>query len=429
MTVGQDTTPSGPRASADPDLRKLLQKELETILRFSALINSSLKIETVLDAAMKGAEEFMDAEASTVYELDQESHELLIRIARGEKKEPVKDLRLMLGEGIAGRVVQTGQPMVVQDVEKERAFSDKFDKLTGFKTRSMICVPLILRGKPIGALQVLNKKSQAPFTQSDLELLTAMSQQISVALDNAKLYGRLQERFRLTEGELRETQERLIRSERLAATGHLVQGVAHEIRNPITTIGGFAKRIQKACRHDAKLQEYANIILEETDRLDALVREVREFALIQSADLKQDEIRPVLEQAVKRLEDRAKAQGVTLAVQIEEGMPLIRMDAPQILLAVSNIVENALESMPQGGRLGVRADHVNGHIRLEFRDTGCGIPEDQLDAVYDPFVTSKTRGAGLGLTVVHQIVMNHSGEIRIESKEDMGTTVILKLPA
>ena len=134
------------------------QRELDTILKFSALINSSLNITEVLDNAMKWAEEFIDAEASSVYELDEEKNELFIRLARGEKKSLIEGITLKLGEGIAGTVVQTGKPITIQDVNKDKRFSDKFDRLTGFQTRSMICVPMLLRDRPIGAIQDEQKK-------------------------------------------------------------------------------------------------------------------------------------------------------------------------------------------------------------------------------------------------------------------------------
>jgi sigma-B regulation protein RsbU (phosphoserine phosphatase) len=138
--------------------KNIYHRELHTVLKFSALINSSLEIESVLDNAMRFSEEFINAEASSIYELNEERNELFIRVARGEKKDIIKTVRLKVGEGIAGRVVQTGKPMVVQDAGKEKIFSDKFDRMSGFKTRSLLCVPLILKGKTIGAIQVLNKK-------------------------------------------------------------------------------------------------------------------------------------------------------------------------------------------------------------------------------------------------------------------------------
>lgn len=404
------------------------QKTLDTLLKFSAVINSSLDIEEVLNQSMSWAEEFMNAEASTVYELDENDDMLFIRVARGDKKENASRIRLQVGEGVAGRVVQTGQPMVVQDAGREKNFSDRFDKQTGFQTRSLLCVPLMLRARPIGALQVLNKKSGKQFTDSDLELLTAMAQHIAVALENARLYTRLNQEFKLTARELRITQERLLRSERLAAMGHLVQGIAHEVRNPITTIGGFAARMQRSTEKDSKIHNYAEIILEETQRLENIVRKVRQLAEVQSAPVKLEDPAPVFHGVVESFEQRASSQGISLSVHIAEDLPLSRIAASPLTTALSNIMENALEAMPHGGRLTFDASSDNNHIRIRIADTGCGIAKENLDAIYDPFFTSKTQGAGLGLTMVHQVVTDHHGEIDIQSQEGEGTAVTIRLP-
>jgi signal transduction histidine kinase len=408
--------------------KKTSKRELDTILRFGSLINSSLNIEDVLDHAMKWAEEFMDAEASSVYELDRERNEIFIRLARGEKREPVRGIRLNVGEGIAGWVVKTGRPVVTQDVKKDKRFSDKYDKKTGFKTTSMICVPLIAKDESIGALQVINKKSQKPFTQADFRLLTGMAQQIAVAMENAKLYQRLEEDFALTTQELKITQEKLIRSERLMAMGHLVQGVAHEIRNPIMTIGGFAQRLKKELDEDQGLQKYVDAILKEAIRLEKLVKQVREFMNVQSATLSMDKISPVVDEVIKIFKPLAQRHKVKIVKEIDGDTPLIKMDSAQMVTALSNVVENALESMSGGGTLTLGVNRQNNDVLITVRDTGCGIAAEQLDAIYDPFVTSKTRGAGLGLTMVHQIIMNHQGEIKISSQLENGTIVLLRLP-
>ena len=408
--------------------KDIYQQELDTILKFSALINSSLNIIEVLDNAMKWAEEFIDAEASSVYELEEDNNELSIRLARGEKKRAVEGLKLNVGEGIAGSVVATGKPVVIQDVRNDKRFSDKIDRSTGFKTRSMICVPLILRDKPVGALQVMNKRNREPFRQADLELLNSMAQLIAVAMENAKLYQRLEEKFDMTSQELASTQKKLIRSERLAAMGHLVQGVAHEIRNPVMTIGGFAHRIKRELNHNFKLQKYIDIILDESGRLERLVREVRDFSEIQSASLLLDTIEPAIHEVLQIFEPLAGNRHVKLSVEIADDLPQINLDSSQLVIAMSNIMENALESMPKGGNLTLQATRDDRHLLVSFRDTGLGIDPEQLDAIYDPFVTSKTRGAGLGLTMVYQIVMNHHGEITISSELDKGTDVTIQLP-
>ena len=406
----------------------IYRKELATILRFSALIISSLNIEDVLDRAMKCAEEFIGAEASTVYDLDEEKQELMIRVARGEKIALLKTITLKLGEGIAGYVVQTGKPMVVQDVSKEKRFSDKFDRMTGFKTRAMICVPLILRDKPMGALQVLNKKSGEPFTGVEHELLVGLAQQMVVAMENAKLYQYMEDKVRSTTQELKIAQEKLIRSERLVAMGHLVQGVAHEIRNPVMTIGGFAQRIKRELSNNHKLTKYVNIIIDQTARLEHLVTQVREFAGVQAANLTLEKVKYPVRETLKRYVPLAQKLGVKIETVIDQDLPPTKLDSAQMVIALSNVLENALESMPNGGTLTVKAENDDNYIAIKIEDTGCGIAPDQLDAIYDPFVTSKTRGAGLGLTMVHQVVMNHHGEINMSSELNRGTRVTIRLP-
>jgi signal transduction histidine kinase len=415
-----------------PDLKKqgreaLYRRELATILRFGALVTSSLTIETVLDNAMRWAEEFIDAEASSIYELDEAKNLLFIRLARGPKKEPVKGITLKLGEGISGYVVQTGKAMVVHDVTKEKRFSDKFDRITGFKTRSMICVPLIVRNQPIGAIQVINKRSGKAFNRADLELLMSMAQLIAIAMENANLYEQMAEEIHSTTQELKVTQEKLIRTERLAAMGHLAQGLAHEIRNPVMTIGGFAQRIKNELS-ESKLLKYVEIIMEETARLENLVKEIHEFLGVQSASFREDGVASVIEEAFRKIEPRAHAQGVKIIKDVHAENVVILLDSAQILTALYNLLENAVESMPNGGTLTFTAQREGSRLLVTVKDTGCGIPKERLDSIYDPFVTSKTRGAGLGLTMVHQIIMNHRGEIKITSEPNKGTTASIRVP-
>ncbi len=406
----------------------IYHRELQTILKFGSFINSSLKIETVLDNAMKCAEEFINAEASTIYEKDEENKELFIRLARGEKKDPVKNIRVKVGEGIAGYVVETEKPMVVNDVNTEKRFSDRFDRLTGFKTRSMVCVPLILRGTTIGAVQVLNKKEGKNFNHHDLEILTGLSHQIAVAIENAKLYERLEQKLTLASKDLESVQEKLIRTERIAAMGHIVNGVAHEIRNPVMVIGGFARRLKSSFRHDPEVSRYSEIILGETARLERLVEQVHRLSDVQVADLKPGNITPVIDRAVKKFEIPARNQKITIRVFTEKNIPDINMDESQIFTMLSNLLENAVESMSDGGYLTVRAEADEKRIMIEIADTGSGIEEKDINSVYDPFVTSKTSGAGLGLTMVHQIVNNHNGEINIKSSKNRGTVIQVKFP-
>ena len=403
-------------------------RELNTVLKFSALINSSLKIETVLDNAMKCAEDFINAEASTIYERDEEKNDLFIRLARGEKKDPIKNIRIKIGDGIAGYVVETGVPMVINDVHNEQRFSRRYDQLTGFKTRNLICVPLILRGKATGAIQVLNKKTGEHFNEYDMEILNSLSLQIAVAIENARLYERLEQKFALTAQDLKAAEEKLLRSERIAAMGHLVNSVAHEIRNPVMVIGGFARRLKNNHSNDPEVSRYSDVILGETVRLERLVKQVHRLAEVQTADLIPKSIVPAIEKTIKTYEPIAKKQEIELQVSMEKDLPLVNLDESQIVTAFSNIFENAIESMNHGGQLKFIVRTEENHILFDITDTGSGIEKDEIDFIYDPFVTSKTSGVGLGLTMVHQIIVNHGGEIMIKSRKDEGTAIEIKLP-
>jgi len=370
----------------------------------------------------------MDAEASSVYELDTEKKDIIVRLARGEKGGFIQSKRLKLGEGIAGWVIQSGKPMMVEDVRKEPIFSDRFDRETGFTTHSLICIPLTIRGKTTGAIQVINKKDGQPFTQEDSELLTALAQQIAVALDNAKLYQRLEENFQLTAEELKVTQQRLIRSERSAAIANLVQGVAHEVRNPIMSIGGFAARMKADLEKDNKFQKYLDIILSETTRLEKLVQDVKEIAEMQTARPQPENMNSLLKNVVKDFSPITDRESIHVKTDIEDGLPIINLDKAQISRALKNIVQNSIEALPKAGTLKITARAVNSAIRIVVEDFGIGIDEDKLGSILDPFVTSKTTGAGLGLTMVYQIVMNHQGEIDIKSRGGKGTIVTIDLP-
>jgi signal transduction histidine kinase len=407
----------------------IYRRGLSALLKSSALINSSLQTADVLNFAMKAAEDFMEAEASSVYELDTEKADIIIRLARGEKGGLIQSRRLKVGEGVAGWVVQSGKPMIVEDVQKEDRFSDRFDKETGFTTRSLICVPLTIRGKITGAIQVINKKGGAPFTEEDSELLTALAQQIAVALDNARLYHRLEESFELTTEELKTTQQKLIRSERSAAIANLVQGVAHEVRNPIMSIGGFAARMREGLGKSHKFRKYLDIILQETSRLEKLVQDVEELAEMQAVYLQPANMNNLLSKVIEDFSPTMSRQSIHLEADIEEGLPTITMDRAQISRALKNIIQNSIEALPTGGTIRFEARARDSLIQIVVEDSGIGIDDDELDSVLDPFVSSKTMGAGLGLTMVYQIVMNHQGEIDIRKRKDgKGTVVTLDLP-
>lgn len=168
-------------------------KELEALLKISQKLTSTLNLGRLLSLIMESSAQVMGAEASSLMLLEEESGELIFRTTWGGKKK-IKELRLKVGEGIAGWVAKTGKPLLIKDVKRNPRFSSRFDRTTGFKTKSILCVPLKIKDRIIGVVEVLNK-IEGSFSQEDLRVFTALASQAAVAIDNARLYTELEELF------------------------------------------------------------------------------------------------------------------------------------------------------------------------------------------------------------------------------------------
>jgi len=409
-------------------IKDLCKKEIESLVKLSSLINSSLDIVEVLDNSMHVAEELMDAEASSIFELDFEKNELFFRLVRGESISKAKEVRIQMGEGIAGRVASSGEPLIVWDTEKDNRFINKVDLLTGFKTRSIIALPIKNRGRIIGVLEVLNIRDPRSFDSKGLEVLMIVTNQIGVAIENARLYARLKEKFALTRDELRESQSKLIQSERLAALGKLSQGIAHAVRNPVMIIGGFAKRIRKKLILDGSTTGYIDSILDETARLEKLVRDVWKYTSMSDPELKPVKISALLQSALAGWRQKEGSGSIKVEKNLNAEDPLVFIDEELMARALIHVLENAQEAMPGEGTISISTWWEDKWMVISVRDNGAGIDSDDLPLVFDPFFSTKTEGMGLGLSIVNRIVSGHRGEVKILSKPGDGTEVRIQFP-
>lgn len=381
----------------------------------------------MLDRSMRCVEELVGAEASSIFERDEERDDLFFRVARGGVPERTREIRMTMGEGITGWVALHGKPLLVPDVAREQRFSPKADRQTGFRTRSMIAVPIRNRGRVVGVLEVLNKRGPEPFDEEDLEILELVANQIGTAMENARLYGRLREEAALTEAELRETQARLLRADRMAALGQLSQGVAHEVRNPVMTIGGFARRLLKTLPPGDPAAEYARVILEEAGRLEKMVGDVDRYTRMPEPVMKEWSLSALVHAAVQLWQEDVAREDVRIEIELPPDDPTLVADREQMAHALFHLMRNASDAMPAGGDISLVGRWEGARISLRVRDTGTGIPTEDLPRIFDPFFTSKTRGSGLGLTTVNRIVGDHGGEVKVSSQPGRGTEVELLL--
>lgn len=226
---------------------------------------------------------------------------------------------------------------------------------------------------------------------------------------------------------IKEMEEQVMRSEKLAAIGEMAAGIAHEIRNPIASISGSTEILKEELGRSNHYRPLMNIILREADRLNRLVTDFLQFSKPAPPQKEVFPLRDLIHEALLSLRSNPDwNQDVKVEVQIPNSLSLYG-DSGQLRQVFLNLFLNALQAMPDGGILHISALNRDGLVEVSVQDTGVGIPQEIKGKIFNPFFTTKENGTGLGLTIVHQIIKNHQGEIQIKSQKAQGTEVTLRL--
>ncbi len=223
-------------------------------------------------------------------------------------------------------------------------------------------------------------------------------------------------------------EERVRRSERLSAMGHLAAGVAHEMRNPLGIIRATMQIMEQEQKENQSVSEFSVIIKEECDRMNAVIEEFLQFARPAEPRFESVNLAELLEDVLLFTSKYITGQGIEVKKEIPEGLQPVVADPGQIKQVLVNLIINAVEAMPGGGSLRIAASDQGECLEIRVRDTGLGIPTESWSQIFDPFYSTKPTGTGLGLSIVSRILENHSGSIRVDSKPGQGTQFIINLP-
>lgn len=330
----------------------------------------------------------------------------------------------LLEENALARAARMGRVVFVSRPDAEPPAAAAF--VQSLQLAPFACAPLYGRDRPLGVLVVDNPQSREEISPDRLRFLELFANLAGAAMENSMLMNRLETAHQ----DLRETQERLIQGEKMAVLGEMAASVAHELRNPLVAIGGFAQRLNRVAA-GAREQEYAAIIAREVQRMEAMLSNILEFSKKEMLCFGECHVPRVIEEALTLEYDALSRGAVRLVTEIAEGLPAIQGDEQKLRQVMINLIANARQAMSAGGVLTVRAhpSMLRGDVAVtvEVEDTGGGIPADILRNIFNPFFTTKEGGTGLGLPISHRIVEQHRGRIEVKNRAK-GAVFILRLP-
>jgi len=288
-------------------------------------------------------------------------------------------------------------------------------------------VPLVVKDRVTGVILVDNEASGRSLAPESLESLQMCTTEAALVIENARLYSTIEANNR----ELLLIRERMLESDRLAALSSLASGMAHEIRNPLVSIGGFARRISKLVEEKSPLRGYVDVIQEEVTRLEKLLREILDFTGENLSYYGDHDLSKIIEETLILVQ--RDLDGYKIKV-VKEFTPLPRLhcDDRQMKQVFYNLFQNALQVMHLGGTLTIRTfplDKEDGiYAAAAISDTGGGIPLEVLHNIFNPFFSTKDYGTGLGLAIAQRIISRHYGQIEVNNEMGKGVTFIVTLP-
>jgi len=383
-------------------------------------------------------------EASRIWSILSRSERKLKDLLRSEEvpierddtrvNEIVRAIRVPLDDpnSFLVRALRAGKTTLVaagKEVGSDVAVEERL--LTQLGVDAFVAVPLVAEGSPVGLLLADNVFTGRPVDDEDVEVLEVLGMKAALAIERAHLTRDLEIQVASLEAanrQIRQSQERLLRAERLSAVGEMAARVAHEIRNPLVAIGGFARLLLRDAPPEGDMRENLQVIASEVRRLEQILRDVLDYSNPMPLRVAACDLAKIVHEAFELLRWEMDDAHIRASLDAEAGIPEVQVDRNQVFQALINVLNNAIHAMPHGGDLTVRVRRRPGWAEVQVADSGVGIDPDVLPKVFEPFFTTRSTGSGLGLTIARHIVQEHRGEIAVESVAGSGTTFTFRLP-
>ncbi len=426
------------------DLYKTLEnKKLGAAIEMGSMVNSTLNLAEVLALIMRHVNQVTNSDASTLMLLDEKTGELVFSVPTGPKAGELIDIRIPSGKGIAGWVAKNQQPVLAANAREDPRFYPEIDKISGLKTKSILCVPLKAKTRLIGVLEAINKSDGSAFTKDDALFLSIFAHQAAVAIENARLYGELKDQM----AEARQMQTKLASSEKFQALGQMASGVAHDFNNILSGIMGYAEMALYDIPGNSRARKSIEQVLKASNRAEDLVKQILAFSRQSESDQERRpiQVHHIVQEALK-LTRASLPTTIDIHQDISTHGTTVLADPTQIHQIMMNFCTNAHHAMREKGGIlevslvPVELDSIEvgdypdlkpgSYLKLSIGDTGDGMDANTMQRIFDPYFTTKEKGVGIGmgLSVVHGIVKRHNGAIKVFSRLGEGSTFQVLLP-
>lgn len=385
--------------------------ELNYLLEIEKKVNQSIEYEQSLQDIVETIVDKLGAEAGSIVLLDDDKESLYFKVATGEHQDYLKKKRIKSGTGIVGWVTENLESALVNEPKSDERFYHKIAEEINMIPDSLLCVPLISEGKPVGAIEMINKRQSKYFTRLDQEVLELISGQITRIIETLQL------------------RDKAIEADRLSSIGNMASMIVHDLRAPMGNIHGFVDLMADDETNPEEREEYGEIVINQIKNLISMTNEILDFAKGKTTILpRKVSTRDVYHNYVKLVENDLKARNIDFQHSNNADDAIIYADLNKLIRVFLNVQKNANESNDRPDKqLLFSIDRFGTEICFTIQDNGPGIPDEIRESLFDSFVTSgKEQGTGLGLAIVKRIIDDHKGRIEVDSGSS-GTTFLLFL--
>ena len=403
---------------------RLKARLFETLASVARTINSALNVNEALHVITRESCRIVRAKMCSLLMLDETREWLELRSSYGAGEAYLRKPRLSVADSLLGTVVRRRKPVQVENIQTSNRYqSTEIARREGLI--SLLSVPLLFAGKAIGTLNVYLGEPHK-FSDEEVRILSMLAELSAIALEKARLYERVVD-----------VEEQLRQNEKLSALGLLAAEVAHEIRNPLTVMKMLYHSLDLRFPAADPRNEDARIIGEKMEHLNKIVEQILDFARTTEPKLSAVNLNELIEEMGLLVRHKLRNLNIQFTQNLAADLPVIMADATQLEQAFLNLILNAAESMPQGGKLSVvsravhlpRARDLPTHVAVEFTDSGAGMTPEQQRRLFSSFLTtSKPKGTGLGMAIVGRVVETHRGKVKVRSAPGRGTTMTVLLP-